>query len=136
MADSPKHAWVVRPVDDREPAAPFVVWSSEDGRIFAELGACYELVKPTRIVRWEEDPHPVIGELRSNPGVWAILYEEGNYPEGWPETKTACLRHQRVEVETLVSDRRIIGARARWIPGEEWVRIQGAKLAAKEAKGA
>lgn len=86
-------------------------------------------MKQSHIVCWEDAPHPVIDQLRSNPGVWAILYEEGNYPDGWPETKTACLRHQRVEVVTLTDGMdRILGARARWIPDGEWADIQARRL--------
>lgn len=74
----------------------------------------------SHVPRWEP-LHPVIDELRARPGDWAILYEVGNYPEGWSETKTACLRHRRVEVVTMTDGlNQIIGARARWIPDYEW----------------
>lgn len=48
MSESTKYIWVVRPVDDSHPPAPFLVWSAEDGRVYAELdGGRYELVRPT-----------------------------------------------------------------------------------------
>lgn len=147
---SGRRMWTVRALDDRDPAAPFTVWSSDDGRIYAELGACYELVKPTsaagdsNVIRWwpGEPDHPIIDELRSRPGEWGVLWER--VPDvvdrsDIPDSFWACDRHKRVEVHVQrrpglhASDQTFS---ARWIPDDEWARIQGAKLAAKEAKSA
>lgn len=90
----------------------------------------------SHVLRWEGPEHPVIEELRARPGEWAVLYEDDDRPEGWPETKTACLRHVRVETETLYSqERAIVGARARWIPDAEWAGIQAVRRYAREVSG-
>jgi len=98
-----------------------------------------EAAEPHVIRWWPGEPdHPIIDELKSRPGVWALIWESpGGEPLGANHGFWACDRHARVTVHV----QRLPGGNgigpnqsvsARWIPDEEWVRIQGAKLAAKE----
>jgi hypothetical protein len=110
--------WTVRPVDERDPSAPFVVWSSEDGKIYAEIGACYELVKPTstscesHIQAWEDElpVHPIAEELRAQPGRWAYIDMDT-----YVALKTS--RPPNVQLGGgLVAIDRVEPRKARWLP--------------------
>lgn len=86
------------------------------------------------ILRWEEGEHPVIAELRSQPGRWAVINESGvPVPDDYPEANMACVRHPRVEVQThsIVDVSADLPTRyvkrARWIPDTEWCCCRGGR---------
>jgi hypothetical protein len=80
----------------------------------------------SHVSRWwpGEPDHPIIDELKSRPGVWALIWERSDgEPLGVDDGFWACDRHKRVEVYV----RRFSGlggpdqsVSARWIPDEEW----------------
>jgi hypothetical protein len=62
------------------------------------------------VLRWEDEPpeHPVIAELRAQPGRWAILRDQESHP--------ACLDHPNVETKADVDCHGADVAKARWVP--------------------
>lgn len=78
---------------------------------------------------WEDElpEHPVIAELRAQPGRWAFLWKPGlPPPDSYFEAKEACVRHPRIQDDDILEpsgypgNYNILGTRARWIPDEEW----------------
>lgn len=79
--------------------------------------------EPRHILRWEDEEvdHPVIDELRTHPGRWAVVWEDSNpRPAGWEEAQKACRAHPRVETLPRIWGGTIRGFNARWIPDDEW----------------
>jgi hypothetical protein len=118
MPETTRHIWTVRPVDERDPSASFTVWSSDDGRIYAELGATYELVKPkvaateSYVQQWEDElpVHPIVEELRAQPGRWARISMDT-----YIALKTS--RPPNVQLGGgLVAIDRVEPRKARWLP--------------------
>jgi len=123
-----------------------LVWSTEDGKIYADASGRYELVPPAsstaspHVIRWwaGEPDHPIINDLKSRPGEWALLWERAGDGElGQCDAFWACDHHKRVEVHVqrfpgLYGPDQSVSAR--WIPDDEWARRQGYLLAAKEAR--
>lgn len=78
----------------------------------------------SHVLRWEygEGDHPVIAELRSRPGHWAILWEVGSSikkDDDYIAMSRACLHHPHVQTEFItryedVIGEIIVGWRARW----------------------
>lgn len=72
---------------------------------------------------WEDElpEHPVIAELRAQPGRWATL---GPLDEPDWKAWTACNRHSRVQTRGGLSPSGTgvvpPPRQARWIPDEEW----------------
>lgn len=64
----------------------------------------------SHILAWEDEPpeHPVIAELRAQPGRWAILRDQESHP--------ACLDHPNVETKADVDCHGADVAKARWVP--------------------
>lgn len=78
----------------------------------------------SHVLRWEAPltgAHPIIEELRSRPGQWAVIWEEGSSgqpiddDDGAPE---ACICDCRIEAYGVrgCRDDRIVRVHARWIP--------------------
>ena len=67
---------------------------------------------------WEDElpEHPVIAELRAQPGRWAVLKTPMMGPRS-QETWDACRRHPNVQVESgFRIDERPQPYKARWLP--------------------
>lgn len=82
----------------------------------------------SHILRWEdgEPGHPVITELRANPGRWAVIYEGPRTTHADNlEAFFACDSHPRVQVYVKQPP---LGGRAesisaRWLTDEEWAAV-------------
>lgn len=84
------------------------------------------------VLRWIDDPnqvHPVIAELRSRPGEWGVLWEEGGDLEDLWAVQRICVEHPRVQRDVQYREvgrgRSPVRVAARWTPDEEWRGCRG-----------
>lgn len=90
------------------------------------------------VLRWVKaagPPHPVIVDLQSRPGDWAVI-DQVTLASAYDIYKPTndlifiCQGHERVEVKGLTVDELPGGylyeVRARWIPDDEWAAKQAA----------
>lgn len=84
------------------------------------------------VLRWVPDPapvHPIIAELRSRPGEWGVIWEEGGSLDDLHEVYQACLVHRRVKTDQVQRQEGIatytVRVTARWIPNDEWCCCRG-----------
>lgn len=79
------------------------------------------------VLRWEaprgvDGGHPIIAELQSRPGEWAVIWEEGTTGRPWDDEDAApeaCVRaYGRVETYAVQGSRdgRYVRIHARWKP--------------------